>query len=294
MGTNLVSRITERLERDVTNIKDSLNLSPKDLSWKIRWRMKHDRNPLFIIVQDKYRVKEYAQEKGVKSAEVYYATDKPETIPFDSLPDSFFIKANHGCKWNILCKNRELFYYGDGEDFIGRKVTQKYKLTREECIEYCKSWLNSTYSKKEWAYQHIVPKIIVEETLENYDGGELVDYRCFTFHGKVKAIYLDSATYSINHQKVFVDANWQPLQFKNTRELSPVVFPERPSNFQEVVEAAEKLGSELDFVRVDLYNTTKGVVVGEMSLYPMAGVSGSPTPDAKFNMWLGEQWKLPA
>ena len=291
--SHLIKRIAARFDRTLTEIKDSLNLSPKDISWKIRWRMRNDRNPLFIEIQDKYKVKEYASARGVKSADTYYVTDKPETIPFDSLPDKYFIKANHGCKWNILYSENEFFLYGDGEDLIGRNNTSTYKLTREECVQYCNSWMSTIYSKREWAYQFITPKIMIEETLIQYNGGELMDYRCFTFNGKVGAIYLDSATFNIYNQKVFVDSTWKELKFTNDRELRPYILPEKPENLSEIVDIAERLGQGLDFVRVDLYNTTRGIVLGEMSIYPMAGKPNSPTPDLQFNKWLGDHWILP-
>lgn len=231
MLNRLSGKILVRARWTSTVLLDLLNLNPKDMSWKIRWRMKHDRNPLFIVVQDKYRVKEYAKERGVKTAEMYHVTDNPETIPFDSLPDNYFIKANHGCKWNILCKDRELYLYSDGEDIVGRKNVSKNKITREECVQICRTWLKTVYSRREWAYQHIVPMLMVEEVLFQQDGGELMDYRCFTFNGKVKAIYFDSATFSSNKQLTFVDPNWQELKFIHKHEKQPYVLPEKPGTF---------------------------------------------------------------
>ena len=134
---------------------------------------------------------------------------------------------------------------------------------------------------------------MIEETLIQYNGGELMDYRCFTFNGKVGAIYLDSATFNIYNQKVFVDSTWKELKFTNDRELRPYILPEKPENLSEIVDIAERLGQGLDFVRVDLYNTTRGIVLGEMSIYPMAGKPNSPTPDLQFNKWLGDHWILP-
>jgi len=55
----------------------------------------------------------------------------------------------------------------------------------------------------------------------------------------------------------------------------------------------KKTGKSLDFVRVDLYDTTRGVTLGEMTIYPLAGRFNGPTPDSKFNKWLGDQWTLP-
>ena len=67
----------------------------------------------------------------------------------------------------------------------------------------------------------------------------------------------------------------------------------RPENLQEMINTAEKLGERIDFVRVDLYNTTRGVVLGEMTIYPEAGMLNRPTVDKFFNNWLGDQWILP-
>jgi hypothetical protein len=290
---NLITKVMDRLNWFYLGLVDNLPSATKDFSWKLRWRMRNDRNPLFVLIQDKYKGKEYAQQRGVRSAEQYFVTDKPETIPFDTLPDNYFIKANHGCKWNIYCKNRELYHYSDGEDIIGRKNFIKNKITREQAIEYCKTWLNTVYSKREWAYQEIVPMILVEEVIEQRGGGELLDYRCFTFDGVLKVIYLDSVSYTLKHQKIYIDKNWNEFQLKNLKEDTPHVLPEIPDNLKDIIDTAEKLAKGFDFLRVDLYDTTRGVTLGEMSVYHMGGMPMQPTPDEDFNKWLGDQWNLP-
>ncbi len=289
----LTTRIKNRLQRDYLDIMDSLPGAPKDMSWKVRWRSRYDRNPMFVVIQDKYRVKEFAQARGVRSSELFHVTDKPETIPFDSLPANCFIKANHGCKWNILRKDGEFYHYDDGDDLIGRKNFNERKLDRQQVIDFCREWLQTTYSKREWAYSQIKPVIMVEELLEQYGGGELIDYRCFTFKGHVAAVYVDSATYSINHQKIFVDTEWNEFKL-NIKEDVPHVLPPKPDNFSEIVSAAQRLAQDFDFIRVDLFNTTRGITLGEMSVYPMGGASLQPTMDRAFNMWLSSHWELPS
>lgn len=290
---NFFSRVKNRLTREYLDIVDRLPGTPKDMSWKVRWRSRYDRNPQFIVIQDKYRVKEFARERGVRTADLYHVTDRPETLPFDTLPANCFIKANHGCKWNILRKDGDFYYYSDGDDLIGRKNFSQRKLTRQQVVEYCREWLGIVYSKREWAYSQIKPVIMAEELLEQRGGGEMIDYRCFTFDGVVRAVYVDSATYSVNHQKIFVDADWKEFKL-NIKEDVPHVLPEKPDNFSEIIAAAQNLAREFDFVRVDLFNTPKGVTLGEMSIYPMGGASAQPTADREFNMWLSSHWKLPA
>jgi len=284
----LERKAVNKLEHYLTNFLDTTDLGPKDLSWKIRWRMKNDRNPLFVEIQDKYKVKAYAQNKGVGVAETYYVTDIPESIPFDSLPDNYVIKANHGCGWNVFCKDGELYRFEHDDP----NSSTKTRLTRDDCIELCHTWLKSTYSRKEWAYQQITPKLVVEEQLCQLGDGALIDYRFYTFHGKVKAIQYDSAKYRIN-DSFFFDTNWQEYKLSNYRDRIPGPSPERPENLQEMIGAAEKLGEGIDFIRIDLYNTKRGVVLGEMTVYPESGMLNRPTADEGFNMYLGNQWVLP-
>jgi hypothetical protein len=287
----LIKRIEIRLNEEWIKFQDILPTASKDFSWKVRRRMRFDRNPIFVELQDKYKVKAYAQSQGVRVAELFYITDRPETIPFDTLPQNYFIKANHGCNWNILCNKGELYLLVDGSGLSNNKEKVKYKISRQECVKYCNLWLRKIYSKSEWAYQHIPPKIVVEECLISDSGTELKDNRFYVFDGVVKAISVDSPSNRLNHETVFLDQNWKEFKLSTYIEKVPDPFPEKPGNLQEMVQIAEKLGKGLDFVRVDLFNTNRGVTLGEMSFYPLSG--GAITGDKIFNKWLGDQWKLP-
>jgi hypothetical protein len=59
-----------------------------------------------------------------------------------------------------------------------------------------------------------------------------------------------------------------------------------------MIEVAQKLGTDIDFARIDLYDTTQGIILGEMTIYPEGGILNSPTSCPIFNKWLGNQWKL--
>lgn len=270
---------------------DSFHITPRDFSWKVRWRMKNDRNPLFIELQDKYKVKDFARRMGVKTAEVYFATDEPETIPFDTLPEKYFIKANHGSGWNILYEDGKFYNYVNGESLVSRDLS-KAIINRAECIELCNIWLRTPYSRRQWAYGHIKPQVFIEEKLEPFDDTALIDYRCFVFDGVVKMINQDSPAYD-EKTDVFVDTTWKQFDLPGHYEMPPDPFPKKPENFSEIIRIAEMLGKGLDFVRVDLFDTTKGILLGEMTIYPEGGNINTPTTCHKFNKWLGDQWKLP-
>jgi hypothetical protein len=282
-----------KLRSMLIDLVDTLPITPRDFSWKMRWRMRNDRNPIFVELLDKYRVKQYAGNLGIKTAETFYVTDQPETLPFDSLPEAYFLKANHGCRWNILCENNTFYLYGDGRSFSDRDKISRYKLTREEVIRHCKTWLATTHSRRQWAYQHIQPLILAEEVLCQREGGELKDYKFYTFYGKAELVKVFSQTIRHAHTEILLDASWRPIQLSHRKDGHAVSIPPKPESYAEMLETVRTLGENLDFVRVDLYDTTRGVVLGEMTIYPLAGRFNSPTPDPKFNQWLGDQWVLP-
>jgi hypothetical protein len=269
-----------------------------DFSTKVRWRMAHDRNPLFPILQDKVAVKRYAHERGVATPRMLFVTTDPATLPFDELPNSCFIKANHGCGWNILCEAGEFYYFGQGKGLIdanGKLLAEarhsSHYLSRDQVVGLCRKMLGIRFAAGEWAYQVIPPQILAEERLFPADGGELLDYRFFTFNGVVRVIGVGSASYRKNGENVFLTQDWQPIALTQYRERLPDPLPQRPSRLDEMIAAAERLGAGIDFVRVDLYDSTRGVMLGEITLYPEGGIPDSPTSCPIFNQWLASFWQ---
>ena len=281
------------------SIKSLFRSVEVDFSAKVRWRMRFDRNPLFITLQDKYKIREYARSKGVKTANLLYVTDMPETIPFGELPQKYLIKANHGWNWNILCFNSKLYLFGNGKElvnqngsFLNMNSATKYELSKAEAIQMCREWLVYKHFKREWAYQHIIPRIVVEELLVSKDNKALKDYRMYTFHGVVKAINVGSAIFRRDSENAFFDRSWKEFKLTTYKETRPDSLPEMPASLGEMIDVAQKLGDEIDFARIDLYDTTQGVILGEITIYPDAGTRASPTSCPVFNKWLGDQWKL--
>lgn len=268
-----------------------------DFSVKVKWRMIFDRNPLFITLQDKYLVREYASSKGIKTPDLYFVTDRPETIPFGELPSRYLIKANHGCKWNILCFDSKFYRFKDGKDlvnqdgsFLNKHSASKCEIDKAEVILMCKKWLSRKYSRNEWAYKHITPKIVIEEFLRPHEGNDLCDYRMYTFQGEVKAINIGSAVLRRHNENVFFDKNWKEIKLTHYQEALPDPLPEKPACFAEMIVAARTLGEGIDFLRMDFYDTTKGVILGEITVYPGGGRLLTSCP--VFNKWLGDQWKI--
>jgi len=270
-----------------------------DFATSVQWRMAHDRNPLFPLLQDKLAVKGYARERGVASADVFAVISDPALVPRQQFPDTCFVKANHGCGWNFLREKGVFYYFGNGNELMNADgslndaARRRLHVPHDQVVQMCMQMFSLRYCMEEWAYQMIRPQIFIEEKLLSAEGGELLDYRFYTFDGVVKAINVGSATYRRKQENVFLTPDWQVIAMTQPREGLPNPLPKRPEQLPAMISAAERLGSDIDFVRIDLYQSTKGVMLGEMTLYPNGGAPRTPSGCPRFDQWLGQQWRRP-
>jgi len=235
-----------------------LNLkNPDTYNEKIFWKKIYDRNPLIPITADKYQARSYVREVlGDERAKqilipLLYVTDKPDTIPFNSLPVPYIIKPNHASRLFLIVKK-------DGSN-------------QEEIIKTCKRWLKIPFGlwNMEWAYQSIPKKIVIEQLLLDENHHIPKDYKFHTFHGECKLIAVISDRM---HEPVgrFFDREWNELKIsqknKNVNEKM-----DQPVHYKMMLEYAEKLANPFDYVRVDLYNLNGQIYFGELTHYPASG-----------------------
>jgi len=250
-------------------------MHPETFNEKVFWRKIYDRNPLFPVLADKYKSREYVRNLiGDKRAEqilvpLYHVTSDPETIPFDILPSQYMIKANHGCGWVLPVK--------EGSGFCRKKVIRK---TRK--------WLRTIFGVNllEWAYSEIKPLIMVEKLLQ--DNGKIPwDYKFFVFSGRV-VFFLVIQDRFTDPSVLFFDRNMSPLPVRTNWTQGPGI--EKPRRFKEMVSLAENLAQGFDFLRVDLYNLNGKIYFGEFTVYPGSATSRYPF---EFDLEIGRKWDLP-
>jgi len=250
--------------------------NPQSYNEKIIWKKIYDRNPLLPITADKYHVRSYIKEVlGEKQADnifipLLYVTDKPETIPFENISPPFIIKPNHASGKYIIIKDN--------------------CFNKKEIIKTCRRWLKIPFGLKnmEWAYQPIKRKIVIERLLQEKDGSILKDYKFHMFHSKCRLILVDFDLIH-HHSQRFFDQKWNPLSVKRPNNiLGPKI--RKPKNFENMLQIAEKLSEPFDFVRVDFYNLTGKIYIGELTHYPSSGTARFEQPP--FAHELGKQWKI--
>ena len=257
-------------------IGEILNLeNPKTFNEKIQWIKLYDSTPLKTRLADKYLVRDWVKKQvGEKYLiPLLGVWDKFDDINFDKLPNKFVLKANHGCGWNIIVKDKSIF----------NKADAKRKLDK---------WLNTNYAFKsgfELYYKDIPPKIIAEDFLEN-EGKDLDDYKIWCFNGKPKFIFF-LAERQIKLKLAVYDPNWNLLPFGCSFPQYKKLVP-KPDNLDEMLNVAKVLCKDFAYVRVDLYRLDDGSLkFGEMTFTTASGMCTWDPPE--YDLVLGEMITLP-
>jgi hypothetical protein len=221
--------------------------------WILR-RKVFDRRPILTQLTDKFAVRHYvAQRLGPEILPaVYSINSNPAGIPFADLPQRFVVKPTHGSGWV-------------------RIVLDKAALDIEELVNTCNHWLKSSYYNRtrERQYRRIPPRIIVEEFIDDGSGAAPMDYKFFTFHGKVHLIQIDGFRFT-HHRCALYDRDWRDTGARVQMDRFEGSIRE-PPNLGLMLQTAERLGAEMDFVRVDLYDVGSRIYFGEMTTTPGGG-----------------------
>lgn len=250
-------------------------IRPRTFTEKVLWRMLFDRRELLRTAADKFAARQYALERlGPEFLpDLYFVTDQPEAIPFDSLPDKFVIKPTHASGLVNLVPDKRLADY-------------------TSIIDQCRTWLraNYFYSVREWAYRTVPRRILIEEFLGDESGDPPMDFKFFVFGGRVRMIQVHASRFT-NHQILLLDPDWRRLEVRFTQypPIESEVPP--PKRLADMIDAAQRLGRGIDFVRADFYDLGERMVFGELTMTPGAAL-GRFIPSS-FDYELGRYWRLP-
>ena len=235
-----------------------LNLKkPTTFNEKIMWLKLNTyyKNNKITDCVDKVKVKEFIKEKGyekivVPNIAIYNNTKE---IQWDELPNSFVLKCNFGCGYNIICKN-------------------KSKLSETETKKTLEKWMKEEFYTKnaEVQYKYVDKKILCEKFL----GEDIKDYKFFCFNGEPKFLYVSSGLGEHDNPKIgYYDLQLNELNIKRDGyEILKKEELEIPKNFEEMIEISKGLSSEFPFVRVDLYSINDRVYFSELTFVPTGGV----------------------
>jgi len=255
-----------------------LNLKkPQRWTEKIQWYKIFYRTSLMTQCADKFDVRNYVKEKGLDHIlnKLYAVYEDVNQVDFESLPQEFVMKTTNGSGTNIICKDKS------------KLNIVKVKQSMHEWMER-----DNFASGREWSYKGILPKIIVEEFLEdkNNQFNGINDYKFLCFNGKVKYIVFDVDRH-YGHKRNIYDEEWNFVNVNTDHPNFGDCVP-RPDGLDEMLRVSSILAEDFPFVRVDLYWVNGKVYFGELTFYPWTGYVQFD-PD-KFDFILGEKFELPS
>ncbi|WP_242358308.1 ATP-grasp fold amidoligase family protein [Bifidobacterium pseudolongum] len=228
---------------------------PTTLADKVSWVELNTDQSIATRLTDKYGVRDFVAQRGLGDILVPLCGgpwNNASEIDFDELPDSFVIKATHGCGMNLLV---------DDKSGLDIPATRK-KMNK---------WLSEDYPRAciEPHYQNVPRRLYAEEMLKY--SNNIVDYKFHCIDGDPKFVLVCSNREESINLSLF-DVRWNPLteHLQNTRITNPL--PKSPAALPQMVAAARRLSQGFPFVRVDLYASENKVFFGEMTFSPAAGV----------------------
>jgi len=248
-------------------------LRPGTLNEKILYRILFDRRPILRRLADKAAVRPYVEARLAPWAlpKLYWLGRRSGEIPFEALPDRFVVKPTHGSGWV-------------------RIVRDKAALDRHALVAECEQWLKQSYYEitREWVYKGIAPKILIEEFIEDGNGGPVPnDYRLFVFGGGagVQLIEVNVGHLAKGRVRLYT-RQWEKLAPEPGNGDVP-----RPAHLDGMVAAARDLCGDLDFIRVDFYDTRLQFYFAEITTSPECGMGRFILKG--LDRRLGAYWRLP-
>lgn len=230
-------------------------IAPDSFCDKIQWLKLFDQRWDAVSCADKIAVRSYISERvGENHLPLLYAVyNDPSEFDLNDLPEPCVIKTNHDSGSVHLVRKKS--------DLRLNKLRNDLK----DSLERVWGW-----NYGEWIYKFISPKILVEEFLQPEHPSPPPDFKFHCVESKVRFLqYISDRGH--NTKETIVDRNGVCLGLHfDTNMLHSTIFTP-PENWEELIIVAEKLAKGWKYLRVDLYNTPKGVFVGELTFYPLAG-----------------------
>lgn len=243
-------------------LKNPVTLNEKLLKLKLE---DYGTNELVRQCADKYRVRDYVKNCGLENClnKLWEVYDRPEDIDWESLPESFAMKWNFGCGYNVICRNKE--------ELDIREAEQKLrKWGREPFWAYF----------SELQYRGVPKKIIVEEYIGGKEGTPPEDYKFYCFHGSAYCVMLCVGREEGWPKFYFFDREFRLMRINRDSAQAPEGFSlPKPEGIEEAFGIADRLSRGFPFVRVDLYLTERGARFGEMTFTPAAALDNKRLPE---------------
>lgn len=276
---------------------------PATYSEKVVYKLAFDRRPVLHTFADKYATRGWVTERvGAEYLPKLLAVgSRPEDIDWASLPEEYVAKVSHGSGGTIIVSAA-----ADAATRLPEREFEvgwiRYWIRPERADLHAiqgllRHWLSLRFEwwpgrPPEWAYRGVPPRIMVEELIRDAEEALPADLRTYVYNGRLQFLRMSYTDPRGEHSSAHYDRDGTPIDvtFIEAGKVWPqrVPAPPAPPELEEIIELAERLSGGIDFVRVDLYRSDRGLLVGELTSYPTAGDFSYDPPE--FTAWAGKDW----
>jgi hypothetical protein len=221
--------------------------------------------------------------------------DSVDLLDRAHLPANFALKSNNGSGGMILVwdkAERDCKLPNKKEHTSWNKyLVQPANFDIEKAKSLAKNWLSSNYFFRpgnfpEWAYKDIKPMLLIEELMTDDQCQLPSDFKFFMANGECLFIQVDTSRFE-GHRRDPYTKSWAKISGSYQHPESGKAMM-KPRHLDEMLSVAKSLSKGVDFIRVDLYETTKGVKFGELTNYPGGGIERFNPQSLDFE--LGKNW----
>ena len=251
--------------------------APKTFNEKLQWLKVYDHNPVYTTMVDKFEAKQFAAQRIGEQYVVPLLAgpwERFDQIDFEALPDQFVLKTTHDCGGVWICKDKSSLDRQAAKEFLEKHLKRDYYSTG-----------------REWPYKNVKPRIFAEAFLAELED-DLRDYKFFCFDGVPKLMFIASERQSKEQETKFdfFDMDFNHLSIINGHPNSPNPIS-RPENFEKMKELAAVLSKGIPHLRVDFYECSGRLYLGEMTFSHWVGLV--PFEPEEWDEKLGSWIKLP-
>lgn len=243
-------------------MQERLNLkNPKTINEKIQWLKLYDNTiKLKSILTDKVLVRDFIKDKiGEEYLKpVLWVGKKFDKIPFETLPETFVIKTNHGCKWHSIIKSKKFLL--DNPSI--------YNMTRNK-IE---GWMDQSFfgwSDFEVQYKDIKPQIFVEAFIAHQNEPN-TEFEIWCFNGVPRIFQMLRKAERTNRKVSSFNENFEHINIK-FMPTDILIQEDANEHLKKAVELSKILAKDFKLVRVDWVLFENKLYFNEMTFTPYSG-----------------------
>jgi len=248
-------------------------------------RIKHVEKGVPWWVNNKSTLNQFCSDKGIPAPVVFKQWDAPGKADFSGIPERFVLKPNL-----MSSSAGVMILHNIGNDQYYDSMSNQ-ALSKQEIVEKQSELFEKSKYKK--SYRLMAEELVMDARDPNRIP---IDYKVYCFYDK--PVLVQQIDRNIKRTgTAFFDGQFQQLDLDGKIESNwkhyQLIEPIRPSTADEMLRVAAELTKAIKtpFMRVDLYNSTRGALVGELTPAPGGPYHGTLYKfTEQYDLELGREW----